>query len=258
MLVDEEMKAVHTVASDSLDDSVIRYGLVAPINEIGDGIAAEHIVMGGDEEEETPIQAQPRVVNKQVTLNNRIRGLRTELTFYEEGFLKIREARGKNDSKSHLLNLQFLGLMPRLTRRVAMRTLYTALGLSGVAGLAWLIAEFTSLARFFGPIAVVFGAGALLAFLLFVYRTRDRTKFFTAHGEVEVVTLLATLGCYRRCRAVVPEIRRAIEAARANNNPNKAEYLREEMRDHYRLRESGVISPEACAEGTRRILSQFD
>jgi hypothetical protein len=56
----------------------------------------------------------------------------------------------------------------------------------------------------------------------------------------------------------VPQLRRAIEEAAARNGTDTAAYLRAEMREHYRLRGDGVLDGDACAQGTGRILAQFD
>ena len=69
--------------------------------------------------------------------------------------------------------------------------------------------------------------------------------------------LLTSFGCFRRSRAVVPEISNAIGVAIERNTLEEEPYLRAEMQDHYRLRNEGIISPKACQTGTSRILSRF-
>jgi hypothetical protein len=62
----------------------------------------------------------------------------------------------------------------------------------------------------------------------------------------------------RKFRAFVPVLSRAIEEAAERIGDDTSAYLRAEMREHYRLRGDGVLSNEACAESTGRILAQFD
>jgi len=250
------MNSTHTDTVGALDQGIIEEALVPSMHEIMEGTPTEHISMGGDEELAV-IAAKPETVRQKLELTNWVRGLSTELVIFEEGFLKVRERHKKKTTKDHLVNLRFMSPTPTFSRRIALRTLYWALGLTGAAALAWLIAEFTSLARFFVPTAVVFATAAIMAFLLCVYRTREKIQFSTAHGDTVVVSLMATLGCYGRCRKLIPEISKVVEEAAADRLEIKTQQLRAEMQEHYRLRDAGVITPEACATGTRKILSSF-
>ena len=72
-----------------------------------------------------------------------------------------------------------------------------------------------------------------------------------------VLTLIGTVDSFKRCRSIAPRIVRAIEEAQAKNVRDRSDYLRQEMREHYRLREFGVIDHDDCSEATRRILAQF-
>jgi len=196
---------------------MIDEALVSPVHQVLEQMPTEHISMGGEEEDDHAItEPLPGKIRERLQLVNHVRGLRTELTLFEGAFLEVREYQRKKMTKDHLLNLRYLSPKPILTRHVAMQVLYVALGLSGVAASSWLIAEFTSLARFFMPATVVFATAAMVTFMLFVYRTQEKIRFSTAHGDVEVLSLLATFGCFRRARKLVPDIARAIaDASRA-------------------------------------------
>lgn len=231
---------------------------MSPVHQVLEQMPTEHISMGGEEEDDHTItEPLPGKIRERLQLVNHVRGLRTELTLFEGAFLKVREYQRKKMTKDHLLNLRYLSPKPTLTRHVATQVLYVALGLSGVAAISWLIAEFTSLARFFMPATVVFATAAMVTFMLFVYRTQEKIRFSTAHGDVEVLSLLATFGCFRRARKLVPDIARAIADASADRLEVKAQHLRAEIQEHYRLRDAEVILPDACADSTRRILASF-
>jgi hypothetical protein len=68
---------------------------------------------------------------------------------------------------------------------------------------------------------------------------------------------VANPGCLGACRRLVPKVTAAIRQAHALTGPGKPDRLRQEMREHYRLREVGVITSDACETGTRRILARF-
>jgi hypothetical protein len=62
----------------------------------------------------------------------------------------------------------------------------------------------------------------------------------------------------RRFHKLVPRLIEAIADAAESMHDETAVYLRAEMREHYRLRGEGILSPDSCAAGTGRILAQFD
>ena len=251
------MNPAHTETVGNLDSAMIEEALTPPVHQILEQMPTEHIFMGGEEEEHTVTEPLPGKIRERLELVNRVRGLRTELTLFEGAFLKVREYQRKKITKDHLLNLRYLSPKPTLTRHIAMQVLYVALGLSGVAAITWFIAEFTSLTGVFMPATVVFATAAMVTFMLFVYRTQEKIRFSTAYGDVEVLSLLATFGCFRRARKLVPDIAKAIAEASADRLEVKAQHLRAEIQEHYRLRDADVIRPDACADSTRRILATF-
>ena len=72
------------------------------------------------------------------------------------------------------------------------------------------------------------------------------------------MSLTASFGCKRRTRSIVKEISDAIRDARQDHTANDIDYLRAEMKAHYKLAETGVISRKACSHGTALILSKFN
>ena len=100
-------------------------------------------------------------------------------------------------------------------------------------------------------------SAAAVALWVFVRRTRNDVTFRTKHGQSAVLTLTANFGCFRECRELVPKIVHAINEAAGSNSRDKTQQLREETREHYRLREIGALTQDDCATATRRILAQY-
>jgi len=228
--------------------------LVTPVQEIADGLPAEHIYIG---DEASDSAGEPTTVSKQFRFANWVRGVRTEITFFEEGFVKVREFRRGRLNKDHVLELRFLNLEPSSSRIIALPMLWTALGLSGVAAVASLFSTWSSLGQYFYPAAVLCATAAAIAFLMFVYRSSESFSFYTASGDAEVLTLRSNFGCLRRCRALMPQITSAIRKAISDTKLDEETYLRAETQAHYRLRETGVITRKACSDGISLILSKF-
>ena len=245
------------VTAESLDTPISAQSIVKSARsnlKIPEGIASEHIYIDGDG---TDLTDEPTVVGKRFTLSNRVRGLHTEFTFFDEGFLKVRESRRRKPGKDYMLELRFLNPSPTIIRRFVSESFWAALGMGGVAAISWLLTTFTSLDTYTFPASIVFSTGALVALLLCIYQSGEKILFCTASGNIPVLTLLTNLGCFHRSRAVVPDICNAIGEAIERNTLEEEPYLRAEMQDHYRLRNEGVISPKACQTGTSRILSRF-
>jgi hypothetical protein len=217
-------------------------------------IASEHILISGDD---TDSADEPTVVGKQFALTNRVRGLHTEFTFFNEGFLKVREYKRKKLGRDYMLELRFLNPKPAIIQRFVTKSFWAAMAMGAAAGTSWLLTIFTALDTFTFPASIVFLTGAIVALLLCVYQSGEKILFCTASGHVPVLMMLTNFGCFRRARSIVPEISNAIGKAIESNTLEEEPYLRAEMQDHYRLRNEGVISPKACSTGTGRILSRF-
>ena len=245
------------VTVESLEPTISAQSIVKSAQsnlKVPDGFASEHIYIGGDDSDPSD---EPTIVGKQFLLNNRVRGLHTELTFFNEGFLKVREYKRKKLTKDYMLELRYLNPKPTVILRRVMQTFWTALGLGGTAAICWLVSKLMTLDAYLFPASIALAAGALIALLLLIYQSGEKILFCTASGNVPVLMMLTSFGCYRATRQIVPEISNSIGAAISRNTLEQEPYLRAEMQDHYRLRNEGVISPKACSTATARILSRF-
>jgi hypothetical protein len=224
----------------------------------GSGSQNEHIVLETLEVPRLEV-ANVRRVREHIRLENRSRGIATEFTFFDKGFLGVHEERRGNSGDEVLLDLRHLDPRPVLSRSFAGKSLAVGLasiGLSlaiGAVAYVWTVPAFVTVPT----IGATLAAGAV-ALWLFVLRTRNEVTFRTKYGQTAVLTLTANLGCFRAYRAFVPKLVNAINEARALNTRDRKQQLRDETQEHYRLREIGALGAEECGTGTRRILAQFD
>lgn len=245
------------VTARSLDTPINAQSIVKSAKsnlKVPKGFASEHILISGDGTDSTDM---PTVVGKEFSLANRVRGLQTDFTLFNEGFLKVRESKKKQPGKDYMLELRFLNPKPKVIQRFVTESFWAALSLGGAAAISWLLTKFTSLDAYTFPASIVCSTGAIVALLLCIYQSGEKILFCTASGNVPVLMLLTNFGCFRQSRAIVSQISSAIGKAIAKNTLEEEPYLRAEMQDHYRLRNEGVISPKACQVGTSRILSRF-
>src|SRR5690606_25562535 len=110
------------------------------------------------------------------------------------------------------------------------------LGLAVTAGQAWL--------WLLGGMSVP--ARALVAWVS-ARRTGEDTVFTTRHGRAPALRWQASFGCLRRSRKLRPRVAAAIEQARRHPHAERSAELRAEMREHYRLKDEGILSGEECA-----------
>lgn len=242
-----------TIAEDTTDSPRSTFSLVNPVHEIADALPAEHIYIGDEAEDSA---GEPTTVSRRYRFVNWVKGVQTELTFFEEGFLKVRQFRRGILCKDHILELRFLNLEPTTSRIVSWPFLWTALGLGGISAATALIASLAA-PQYLIPASVLSGTGAIVTLLLFLYKSSESFSFYTASGVAEVLTLRSNLGCFRRCRKAVPMVTAAIRDAVAGSTLDQETYLRAETQAHYRLRETGVITRRACSTGISLILTKF-
>ena len=229
-------------------------GMQESVLEAFAGMETEQIYIGDEFAERT---GAPKTVTKCEQIKNRVHGTTTELTFYEEGFLKIREGKKKKLSKDHVLELRFIKPEPVTTGRIATSCLWSSLSIGILALLASFVLPSTSLAQHTIPVTAVLATLAILSLLLSVYRSEVTHQFCTASGQTVVLSLIGSFGCERRMRTMAREIEHAIVRASANTGAHDVHYLCAEMSAHYKLSETGVISRKACSDGTALILSKF-
>jgi len=217
--------------------------------------STEHIYiedeLGGSVEE-------PKTVSSKLRIQNRVKGILTELTFYREGFLRIRTGTPRKMLRNYVLELRFINPAPVRRRKLATRCLWFSVGAAVVAMASWVLLPMTSMAGYSFTVTTLLATLATICLLVFVHRSEETYVFYTAIGKTEVLSLTASFGCLRLCRKAVQAIRGAVNGAQGNPASRQdIRYLKAEMQAHYRLAETGIISREACSEGTALILARF-
>ena len=224
---------------------------------VPDDAPSEHIYIGGDEFSTEPAVVA-RTVRATLQLYNSVRRRGVEVTFFDEGFIKVRERRGKEADEPFFLDLRFVDPVPRIDRVFAARSFLVALGCGATAALAGFLLRFDALYAFAAPALGAAVLATAVALYFGIHRSYETTEFRTLHGRVVVLRLLANFGSMKRFRAFVPVLSEAIEEAAESIGADTSAYLRGEMREHYRLRGDGILDSDTCAAGTGRILAQFD
>lgn len=202
--------------------------------------------------------AGPREQTEAIVVVDKLRGRRTTVQLYAEGWADIEVERRGCQSSHHRIDLRYLDAVPETHRHHPVRLLKATAILAGLTGIFVLPAVFGWLASITVPAAIV---GTLItmatAFVAF-YLSHEKIVFKTLHGRADAIRFGAGLGTIRRFRKLLPTLIEAIADAIETMHGETTVYLRAEMREHYRLRNDGILSDEECAASTGRILSEFD
>ena len=178
---------------------------------------------------------------------------------FERGWLGVMEQRRGEPGEELIVKLRALDPKPVLTRHLATATLRIALYLlSSGALVGWIVYRLAPSSLAAAATSAVLVAAATVALRLSVRRTREQVTFRTKYAQTTMFVLTANFGSFRACRALVPKLVSAINVARKDNPPDKSRQLRDEMREHYRLREIGFLTDDECAAAAQRILAQFE
>lgn len=218
--------------------------------------SSEHIFMGSDDADLDLEKVRSGSPQQHFHIVNRAHALQTEMILFDGGWLSLRQHRSGKPGEAKMINLRYLDPRPQVRRYFAKRSFVLSIALAAAAVVATLLALFSIQLVVTMPAALLLLTGSAIAFAACAYNTRKTVVFMTRHGRAPVVSLMATLGSFRAMRMIVPKLIEAIDQA-ADHEPEGNKRLRSEMREHYRLRECGVLSQAVCTRSTQRILDHF-
>jgi hypothetical protein len=221
---------------------------------------AEHIHIEAEPEAApVPVKSPRRKVRTTYALRSRLRGCETEVSILEDHYVSVRSAR-HGVLKSYDFDLRFASPKPLLSRHVSWFWLVLALSLAALGGGAiWILtsrSEASALvanpAFLTAPVTLVaaFGAG-----LMFLRRTTESLEFVSLHGGATLLSVVGGIGSARAGKKFFIELIKNINAAKAARPQARQQLLRDEMREHHRLRELGALSEEQYEASKARILA---
>jgi len=197
-------------------------------------------------------------LTQELSVNDRLRKRRTTVRLFAEGWIDVEVERSGREPTSQRIDLRYLDSVPA-TRRYRPLRLFRA---AGILAIVTCLAAIPALAGWF-PLysiatAVVAFTASVGTLLVAAYMSHEKIVFKTLHGRANAIRFTAGLGTLRRFHALLPVIATAIADAAETVHDETAVYLRSEMREHYRLRNEGILTVEECAASTDRILGEFD
>ena len=219
---------------------------------------AEHIsIEATPDDSPAPARRARGRVRASYALKSTLRGCETELALLEDHFLSVRSVRPNGLPKKYDVDLRFASPKPRLVREISWTWLIVTIGLVALAGATiasvWLQSPepWTRPGFIAALITLLVSVGTAL---LFFRRTTESLQFTSVHGEATLVSVTGGIGSARDGKSFFVELIKDINAAKAARPQERPQFLRDEMREHHRLREVGALSEAEYEASKARIL----
>jgi len=199
-----------------------------------------------------------RNVRSSYTLTSGLRGCRTELSISEDHYLSVHSVRPHQQPLRYEFDLRFANPKPLRVRHISWFWFALALTLGLLGGGALWLKPASVQAAWLDPIfltAIFTIAAALGAWYLFLRRTTEALEFTSMHGGATLVSVVGGIGSARSGKRFFIELIKSINAAKIARPQQRAQLLRDEMREHHRLRELGIVSEEQYEQSKARILA---
>ncbi|MDE2450981.1 MAG: hypothetical protein KGO22_18540 [Gammaproteobacteria bacterium] len=216
--------------------------------------ASEHILLESDLRQ-VPDLRDARKSHGRLELRSRLRRRVLQLEIIDYYYLSVRSRAGVRRLEFSL-DLRF-ARAPQLSRHIAWRWMAASLVLfvapalivTAIHASAWWRREWL-------PLSLTVAAAWAGATFVCVYRTTETLSLVSTCGAARLLEFTGGPGTFRALRPFVAKLTAHIRLASAARRRTKAEHLRDEMREHQRLRELGVLSMSDYEASKARILGQ--
>jgi hypothetical protein len=219
--------------------------------------AAEHIVLESEVREIPQVHAQRRV-HATLQCRSRLQRRRLNLSIIDYHYLAVCLIQSAAAPQEYVLDLRFIDPAFVQTRRVPWRCIWAALALSAAAAAAtlWFAGAGASQRRVAAVISAALSGGAVLACLAVAARLVETLALHSVHGRAAVLEYRGGAGTLRRARPFMRKLAAHVHLAKAARRATLAEHLRDELREHYRLKEAGVLGAATYDASKARILAR--
>jgi hypothetical protein len=216
----------------------------------------EHILLESDSRD-LPDVRSARTVHARLELRCRLRARVLQLEIIDYYYLSVR-TRSRSHLREYVLDLRFIA-PPRLTRYIAWRWILASLLLIAVPltiAREFDLGAFSWWQRHWAATCLLIIGSWVFATVVAMYRTRETVIMFSVSGAAGLLEFTGGLGTFRRARPFLAKLAAHLRLASGARRRTRGEHLRDEMREHLRLREAKVLSAEQYELAKGRILGQ--
>ncbi|HLY52823.1 MAG TPA: hypothetical protein VKQ31_07440 [Steroidobacteraceae bacterium] len=219
--------------------------------------AAEHIVLESDAREVPQLRSLRRE-HASLQCRSRLRRRSLHLSIIDYYYLAVRMGEGKAARREYVLDLRFIDPSFALMRHIPWRCICAALALTAAAASTlWFAAAAAAHQRHLvALISAALCAGAVLAYLAVAARLVETVALHSLHGRAVLLEYRGSAGTLRRARPFMRKLAAHVQLAAAARRSTRTAHLRDELREHYRLKEAGVLGGETYEACKARILAR--
>lgn len=216
--------------------------------------ATEHILLESDLRQ-VPDLRDARKSHGRIAVRSRLRRRVLQLEIIDYYYLSVRSRSGTRGIEFSL-DLRF-ARAPQLSRHIAWRWITASVVVIVVPTLiatalhasAWWRQEWL-------PVSLAVATAWAGTTLVCLYRTTETLSLVSTCGAAQLLEFTGGPGTFRALRPFIAKLTAHIRLASSARRHTKAEHLRDEMREHQRLRELGVLSQSDYEVSKARILGQ--
>jgi hypothetical protein len=179
-----------------------------------------------------------------------------ELEIIDYYYLSVR-SRSRSRNLEYVLDLRFVD-MPRVSRHIAWQWIAASLLLISLTYAILRIRMIVppSWQPHWLSICTAVVAAWVVTTLVAAYRTTETIRLFSTVGAAPLLEFTGALGTLRRMRRFLPKVAAHVRLATAARRSTKAAHLRDEMREHARLKDLGVMCGLDYESAKARILGR--
>ena len=216
----------------------------------------EYVVLESEQEHAVPHAHGPRRRHARVDVPDRFRRRVLRLEIIDYFYLTVRVQRSQSVLAEYVLDLRFVDPSVRRSRHIATRWLVATLVLVALAVATGLRVQGAAAPGNWLVACLIASTLAVAAGFVCAYRTTETLAVFSIHGRARLFEHTGMLGLGRALRPFLIKLSAHMRIAVAARRPSKALHLRDEMREHARLHETGVLSKLEYEAGKVRILAE--
>jgi len=216
----------------------------------------EHILLESDVRQ-VPDPRDARTVHAKIEFRSRLRRRILQLEIIDYYYLSVR-SHSRTGLLEYVLDLRFVDA-PRRFQHISWRWIsFSLVSVVLASGIAVKIDPSATPWRQYDWLPVCVAAIVVWAFatLIGVYRTTETVCLLSTHGAARLLECTGGLGTLRALQRFMVKLAAHIRLASGARRPTKAEHLRDEMREHLRLKKIGVLSAGQYETAKVRILDQ--
>ena len=216
---------------------------------------SEYVVLESEREHAVPHPHGPRKRHARVDVPDRFRRRVLRLEIIDYFYLAVRVQRAQSVMAEYVLDLRFVDPSVRMSRHIATRWLVATLVLAALAVAIGLRVQGSAAPGNWLVACLIASTLAVAAGFVCAYRTTETLAVFSIHGRARLLEYTGMLGLGRALRPFLIKLSAHVRIAIAARRRSKALHLRDEMREHARLHETGVLSKPEYEAGKVRILA---